>query len=238
MSFKRWALCLMSSMLCFGIIAGEGKGEKKSEEMKAKKEEKKESKKEEKKDEKKEANNEVGKIEKDGKNVALPEPIFKAFHARFKTATVLEVKERADSLEISAKDEWNDKLKVVYGTDAKLWSESSHKLPLSAVPAAVVDTAKKWAPAAKWDEVAEVSTKKGEAPVYEISGDLNGKNIKADIAEDGKVVKASKLPEEKAAKKEEKKEEKKETKKEEKKHDHKDHKHDEKKEEKKSEEKK
>jgi hypothetical protein len=201
MSFKRWALCLMSSMLCFGMIAAEEKGEKKPEEVKVKKE----AKKEEKKD---------VKIEKDGKNVALPEPIFKAFHARFKTATVLEVKERADSLEISAKDEWNDKLKVVYGTDAKLWSESSHKLPLSAVPAAVVDTAKKWAPAAKWDEVAEVSTKKGETPVYEITGDLNGKNIKAEIAEDGKVVKASKLSEEK-------KEEKKEVKKEEKKHDHK-----------------
>ena len=141
-----------------------------------------------------------------------------AWGARFKAAEVIEAKEKEGGFEIVAKDQWNDKYKVAYSADGKLVSESKHKLPLASVPAPVVEAAKKWAPAAKWEETAVVQTKKGEPSAYAVSGDLNGKIIKAEIQEDGKVLKADKLEEPKAEKKkEEKKEEKKEVKKEEKK---------------------
>jgi hypothetical protein len=144
--------------------------------------------------------------------VVLPEGIAKAWAARFKDATDVKVEAKNDSFEITAKDQWNEKIRAVYGTDGKLWEESDRKLPLASVPPAVVETAKKWAPDAKWREVAEVETKNGKLPVYEITGDLNGKTIEAEINEDGTVKKADKLETKKAEKAEarEEKEEKKE----------------------------
>ncbi|HYG73776.1 MAG TPA: hypothetical protein VEK08_01985 [Planctomycetota bacterium] len=197
---NRWTVCLLALFVSLGLsVNAEEKKEPKKEEKKAEKKEEK--KKEEKKDEK--------------KPVVLNDAVKKAWDSRYKGAEVIEIKDKQDSFEIKAKDALNSEFKVVYGADGKLWSESKRVVPTSSVVVNVIDTAKKWAPAAKWNENAEVSTKKGEMPVYEISGTMLDKKIKAEISEDGKVVKADKLPE--AKKEEPKKEEKKSEKKEEKK---------------------
>jgi hypothetical protein len=193
MSLKRWIVCLFAAVLSLSVAVHAD--EKKKEE---KKQDKKEEKHEDKKDLKKE--------------VALPDAVAKAWGARYKDATVLEKKQKGDHFEITAKDQWNEKFKGVYAADGKLVSESSRKLLTTNLPAAVADTAKKWAPTAKWADAQEVETKDGMT-VYTVSGDVDGKNVKAEIAEDGKVVKADKLPGVKVVK-EEKHEKKKEEKKE------------------------
>jgi len=193
------SLVLGLAVAANGAFAADAKGEGKKDEHKH--------------DHKNEHKHEEAKGGMKGK-VVLPEGIAKAWGARFKDATDVKVEAKSDSFEITGKDKWNDKVRAVYGTDGKLWEESERKLPLASVPPAVVETAKKWAPDAKWREVAEVETRDGKQPVYEIKGDLNGKEIEAEINEDGTVKKADKLEtkkSEKAAKvenKEEKKEEK------------------------------
>jgi hypothetical protein len=194
MSLTRWFVCALASMMSFGLVVAAA--EEKKEEKKVEK--KKEEKKEEKKDEK--------------KPVTLSAVVKSAFDARYKGAEILEAKDKKDSLEIKAKDSLNESFKVVYGADGKLWSESARKVSMANVPAAVTDTAKKWAPGAKWGDTATVETKKAEPTKWEVVAMLGEKKLKADIAEDGKVIKADKLPEAKVEKHEEKKEEKKEKK--------------------------
>ncbi|HYF48216.1 MAG TPA: hypothetical protein VEJ63_02350 [Planctomycetota bacterium] len=198
MQLKWW--CTLA--LGFALVTARAEEPKKEEAkpVEAKKEEKKAEKKD-KKDDKKEI-----------ASVSFPEPVARAWMDRYKHVQDVHVKDRGGSYEFTGRDEWNEKIKVVYGADGKLWEEDERKLPLSKVPAAVVETAKKWAPSATWSEVAEVETDDGELPVYEIEGTLNGKRIEADIREDGSVKKADKLEGEKSEKKAEKKEEKKEVK--------------------------
>ena len=110
-----------------------------------------------------------------------------------KGTKVLKMEDKDGSYEVLAKDKWNPSYKITYSAEGKIFSESKHKIPLSAVPAAVIETAKKWAPKATWAQLAEVETNKSVS-TYAITGDLNEKIISAQINEDGSVVKADKLP--------------------------------------------
>ena len=193
MSLTRWLVCLLASVLSFGLVVNAAE-EKKEEKKTEKKTEKKDEKKEEKKDEK--------------KPVVLPALVKTAWDARYKGASVLEIKDKKDSFEIKGKDALNVEFKAIYGADGKLWSEGKRKVAMGNIPAPVAETAKKWAPAAKWAETAEVETKKAEPTKWTVNGTVGEKNVKAEIAEDGKVIKADKLPEAKTEKKEEKAEKK------------------------------
>ncbi len=216
MALRSWVKSLLCATLCLCLTAYAD-------------EKKKEDKKVDQKDHKDHA---------DKAAVKLPDAVAKAWAAGYKEAKVLKIEAKKDSFEIAAQDKWNEKFEVVYGTDGKLWEESKRKLPLANVPAPVVETAKKWAPGAKWSDVAEVETEKGHKGVYRIRGDVGGKNVSAWINDDGSVAKADKLPEAKEVKKAEPKKEehkKEEPKKEVKKEEKHEHKHDEKKEVKKEE---
>ena len=189
---KRWMVCLLACALCVGIAAG------------AEKEKKEEKKEEKKKDEK--------------KPLVLPDAVSKAVQARCKDATVESAKEKKENdklvgYEVKVTSKCGQSCKMVLAPDGKLLEASKCTIPEDALPAAVADAVKKWAPGAKVAKI-EVETKKGTGTCYKVEVTLNEKNIKAEIAEDGKVLKADKLPE---AKKEEKKEKKEEKKKEEKK---------------------
>jgi hypothetical protein len=199
MSLKRWLVVLLGSVVSIGLAyaAEEKKEEKKP--VEKKEEKKKEEKKEEKKAEK--------------EPVKLPEAVSKAFNERFKTATDVRAAEKKEGYEIKAKDQWNSSIKVVYTKEGKLLSENERKLPLANVPAAVVAAAKKWAAEAKWDDLAEVETKKGAQPVYSLTGVVADKKVEVEVNEDGTLASEAKAPEKKAEKKEEKKQEKKEEKK-------------------------
>ena len=185
---KRWTICLLACALCIGLAAAES-------EKKEKKEEKKEEKKKEEK-----------------KPVVLPDAVSKAVQARCKDAQVESAKEKKENdkvcYEVKVKGKCGESCKLVLAPDGKLVEADKCVIAADALPAAVADAAKKWAPGAVIGKV-EVETKKDSGTCYKVEAALNGKNIKAEIAEDGKVVKADKLPEAKPAKKEEKKEEKK-----------------------------
>jgi hypothetical protein len=196
---KRWLVCLLAFALCAGLVAAADA---------EKKEEKKEAKKEEKKDEK--------------KAVVLPDAIAKALAAKCKEATIEEAKEKKEadkvcSYEVKIKCKCGQECKMVFAIDGKLLEASKCVIPADALPAAVADAVKKWAPGATVGKV-EVETKKEKGTTYKVEAKLGEESVKAEIAEDGKVIKADKLPEPKVEKKkEEKKEAKKEEKKEEKK---------------------
>lgn len=189
MQLKSW--CALALVVSFAAVPARAEDAKKEA---PKKEDKKVEIKAETKDEKK---------DKEALTVSYPEAVSKAWAERYKEVSDVTVKEHSDSFVFTGRDQWNEKVKVVYGRDGKLWEESDRKLPLAKVPAVVVEAAKKWAPAATWSDTAEVETDKGELPLYELEGTLNGKKIEAEIREDGTVKKASKLEEAKADKKEE-----------------------------------
>jgi hypothetical protein len=194
----RWLVGLLSFGLCFGLAFG----------AETKKDEKKDEKKEEKKkEEKKEAK----------KPVTLPEAVTKAIQSRCKDAEVLSAKEKKEgdkvvAYEAKVKGKCGE-CKMVLAADGKLLETGKCPVAPDALPAPVAEAVKKWAPAAKVVK-AEVQTKKETGTAYKVEADLNGKILKAQIAEDGKVIKADDLPK---PKEEKKKEEKKEPKKEEKK---------------------
>ena len=152
------------------------------------------------------------------KLIVLPAPVKAAWDARYKGVEVVKIEDKKDCFEIKGKDALNDGFKVVIGLDGKLWSENKRKVVVTSCPPAVIETAHKWAPEAKWNEHFEVETKKSSPSTWEVVGVIGEKKYKAHIAEDGKVIKADKLPDiRKEEKREEKHEEKKEEKREEKK---------------------
>ncbi|MCY3020291.1 MAG: PepSY-like domain-containing protein [Planctomycetota bacterium] len=194
MMLKRWMVCLLALAVCLGLAtAAESKDEKKKEE---KKEEKK-------KDEK--------------KPLVLPDAVSKTIKDSCKDAEVVEAKEKKEAdkvcgYEVKLKDKCEKTFKVVLSADGKVMEESKHKVPSAGLPAAVADAAKKWAPAAKLAEMAQVETKKDTGTCYEVEAEMCGKTIKAKIGGDGKLIKGDELPQPKAEKKEEKKEKKEEKK--------------------------
>ena len=153
------------------------------------------------------------------KIIVLPAPVKAAWDSRYKGVEVVKIEDKKDCYEIKGKDALNDGFKVVIGLDGKLWSENKRKVVVASCPPAVIETAHKWAPEAKWNEHFEVETKKSSPSTWEVVGVIGEKKYKAQIAEDGKVIKADRLPEvrKEEIRKEEKREEKKEEKREEKK---------------------
>lgn len=182
---KRWMVCLLAWALCVGLVAA-AEVEKKAE------------KKEEKKKEEK-------------KPVVVPDAVTKAVQACCKDCKVASCKEKKEGdkvcYEVKSECASCGSCKLVVAADGKVVQASKRKVPSASLPAAVAEAAKKWAPGAKLAERAEVETKDG-VTCCKVEAELNGKKIKVEIAEDGKLIKGDKLPEAKPAKKEEKKEKK------------------------------
>jgi hypothetical protein len=213
MQLKLWMAGLLAAMLLAGQTRAEesktaqASAEKKSE---PKKDEKKKD--DKKKDDKKDDKKPESKDGLKGEEVlSYPAPVATTWMARCKHVLNPVAKEVKEGIEFTGADQWNEKIKLVIALNGKLIKEDDRKLPLTSVPKPVVDTAKKWAPTARWNDVAKVETKDGQLPVYEITGDLNGKKVEAKIREDGTVAKADKLEGDEA--KEEKKSDKKDEKK-------------------------
>ncbi|MGD0090703.1 MAG: hypothetical protein ABSE73_12355 [Planctomycetota bacterium] len=180
---KSWVLGLLGCLLCLGLVAT-GAEEKTKE----------------KKDEK--------------KTVTLPDAVAKAVKDCCQDS-VEEAKEKKEGdkvyYEVKVKcSKCNESYKVLVSADGKLLEQGKHKLPSASLPAAVADAVRKWAPGAKLSEMAKVESKRenGSVALYEVKAEIGGETIEAKIGEDGKVMKADKLPEPKMEKKEEKKEKK------------------------------
>jgi hypothetical protein len=177
------------------LIAGTARAEEAKKDPAADAEKKNEPKKDDKKKDDKKKDDKKDK--KDETLVSYPEPVAKAWLDRYGNAELPVARETDKGIEFTTHDQWNEKIKVLYSRDGKLIEESERKLPLAKAPVKVVDTAKKWAPAATWNETVIVETKDSQVPVYQVKGDLSGKSIEAKIREDGTVAKADKIESEK-----------------------------------------
>ena len=98
-----------------------------------------------------------------------------------------------ETIRITLSDDLNKKYKAEFGKWHDLLSFDKCRVRLEAVPAAVMEALKKWAPEAEWNSVADAQKKYKEKSLFKIEGRLGGKKIKAEIFEDGQVKKQDKL---------------------------------------------
>jgi hypothetical protein len=159
-----------------------------------------------------EARNPKGAPQEEVKKGELPQAIKTAFAERYKDAVIVKFKSNADTwlmstvgafdlisekYELTAADKLNEKFKLVYTPAGKLYEEQEHDIALDAVPANVVEAAKKWAPDGDWRKTALARTDAGKPSVYTLTADIGKKTVRATINEFGAIVEADKLPKKK-----------------------------------------
>lgn len=142
----------------------------------------------------------------------LPMAVRTDFRQRYKDARILRYRTRPESwigshlaidgadatlFEITANDPLNEKFKVAYRKDGKLYEAEDHAVGFDVLPDAVKDAAKKWAPDADFATRARTQMEAGKPQLFTVNAKQNKKKLEATFNEFGAIVEADKVPDKK-----------------------------------------